>query len=151
MLIALGLPPGKNKAWKAFRSFWCRPWFKRIWVIQEFILGRDVTVICGEWERNWRVFLAAVVKINDLDIPDAVEIFESNAGSESMLMLCELRAKGGHGQHVQSRFKEIDLEPLKSLGLPSHDGIGKILKCLKLSGAIAPQNLKGCPYWSCSM
>ncbi|KAF8865652.1 HET-domain-containing protein, partial [Acephala macrosclerotiorum] len=26
--------------WKHFRTFWTRPWFRRIWVVQEFVLAK---------------------------------------------------------------------------------------------------------------
>jgi hypothetical protein len=49
-LIKFGLPHGQAKIWKHFRAFWARPWFRRIWVIQEFVLAKNVIMICGEWE-----------------------------------------------------------------------------------------------------
>lgn len=33
-----------------------RPWFRRIWVMQEFCLGKDVQVTCGDQETGWLQF-----------------------------------------------------------------------------------------------
>ena len=32
------------------------PWFNRVWVLQEFVLSRDILVICGEFEMAWDLF-----------------------------------------------------------------------------------------------
>ena len=43
------LPPQEHPGWRAFRFFMSRPWFRRVWVIQEFALPRLVTMQCGGW------------------------------------------------------------------------------------------------------
>ncbi|EMT71788.1 Heterokaryon incompatibility protein 6, OR allele [Fusarium odoratissimum] len=45
-----GLPGLEHPAWKALAKLWGRPWFRRVWVIQEFVLSPDVRMFCGEWE-----------------------------------------------------------------------------------------------------
>jgi Heterokaryon incompatibility protein (HET) len=45
------LLPGENDlGWQALRSLLERPWFLRVWIIQEFALPREIRMICGEWE-----------------------------------------------------------------------------------------------------
>ncbi|ENH69448.1 Heterokaryon incompatibility protein 6, OR allele [Fusarium oxysporum f. sp. cubense race 1] len=44
------LPDLEHPAWKALVKLWGRPWFRRVWVIQEFVLSPDVRMFCGEWE-----------------------------------------------------------------------------------------------------
>jgi Heterokaryon incompatibility protein (HET) len=45
------LLPGENDlGWKALHSLFERPWFLRVWIIQEFALPRKVRMICGKWE-----------------------------------------------------------------------------------------------------
>jgi hypothetical protein len=45
------LLPGENDpGWKALRSLLERPWFLRVWILQEFALPRKIRMICGEWE-----------------------------------------------------------------------------------------------------
>jgi len=44
------LPDENDPDWKALHSLFERPWFLRVWIIQEFALPRDLLMICGEWE-----------------------------------------------------------------------------------------------------
>ncbi|OAG09459.1 uncharacterized protein CC84DRAFT_1082351 [Paraphaeosphaeria sporulosa] len=37
-----------------------RPWFSRIWCVQEICLARDALVLCGEYEVSWESFGLAV-------------------------------------------------------------------------------------------
>ncbi|CAF3591358.1 unnamed protein product [Fusarium graminearum] len=36
-----------------FLEFICLPWFHRLWILQEFVLGRDVTIIFGRRHLPW--------------------------------------------------------------------------------------------------
>jgi hypothetical protein len=67
-LANYGLPDGSDKVWKAFRAFWSRPWFRRVWIMQEFLLAEYVAIICGKWEKDWEIFLDACNKISDLKL-----------------------------------------------------------------------------------
>jgi hypothetical protein len=54
------LPPTKDKRWPALRAFFRRPWFRRVWIIQEFVYATDVSVVCGDVEIDWhRLWLAS--------------------------------------------------------------------------------------------
>lgn len=44
------LPDENDPGWKALHSLFERPWFLRVWIIQEFALPRELLMICGEWE-----------------------------------------------------------------------------------------------------
>lgn len=45
-----GLPTNDDPRWNALIAFLKRPWFRRVWVMQEYILPKKVTTICGDWE-----------------------------------------------------------------------------------------------------
>ena len=45
--------------WNAFARLTARPWFTRIWVIQEVGLAPEATVMCGELEINWNLLVEA--------------------------------------------------------------------------------------------
>lgn len=45
--------------WNAFKRVTARPWFTRIWVIQEVGLAPEATVMCGELEINWDLLVRA--------------------------------------------------------------------------------------------
>jgi hypothetical protein len=57
------LPPHQDKCWAALSRFLERDWFRRTWVIQEFVLNNTVEVICGEWMVNGETLVEAVSKI----------------------------------------------------------------------------------------
>ncbi|KAK3366228.1 heterokaryon incompatibility protein-domain-containing protein, partial [Lasiosphaeria ovina] len=39
--------------WLAFLSLIERPWFSRIWIVQEVVMGKRVTVWCGSYQLDW--------------------------------------------------------------------------------------------------
>jgi heterokaryon incompatibility protein (HET) len=55
-LSSYDLPLPNDPAWNALFAFFRRPWFLRIWVVQEVVLARDARFFCGDWEmRFWQV------------------------------------------------------------------------------------------------
>ncbi|KAE9369753.1 HET-domain-containing protein [Stipitochalara longipes BDJ] len=51
--LSNALPPPDSGVWKALVAFLCRPWFLRVWIIQEVVLARDIRFFCGDWELRW--------------------------------------------------------------------------------------------------
>lgn len=49
----LEFPPVEDPAWQAIRRIFKRPWFTRLWTIQEAILSRELFVKCGEAVACW--------------------------------------------------------------------------------------------------
>jgi hypothetical protein len=47
--VRLGLPSIDDAAWLALRNFILRPWFVRVWIMQEALAAKDLSVICGLW------------------------------------------------------------------------------------------------------
>ncbi|KAI1735424.1 hypothetical protein F4680DRAFT_435200 [Xylaria scruposa] len=39
--------------WDSINGFFGRPWFRRVWIVQELVLARKVTIFCGEQESQW--------------------------------------------------------------------------------------------------
>ncbi|KAE8822934.1 hypothetical protein PTNB73_07619 [Pyrenophora teres f. teres] len=54
----LNFPPAKDRAWWAIRQFLRRPWFDRLWTIQEAVLSRNLYLKCGRAEVCWDDFQA---------------------------------------------------------------------------------------------
>jgi hypothetical protein len=48
-LESLGLPSEDDPDWICITSFLSRPWFRRVWIIQEATVARELTFICGDW------------------------------------------------------------------------------------------------------
>jgi ankyrin repeat protein len=53
-----GLRLYEGRTGEAFDKLCARPWFFRTWVIQEFALSRQATVMCGRDAANWHDFLS---------------------------------------------------------------------------------------------
>lgn len=45
-----------DTAWKALSRLFRRPWYKRIWVLQEISASTNATVICGSRSLPWTIF-----------------------------------------------------------------------------------------------
>jgi len=47
-----------------------REWFQRSWIVQELILGTNVTVLCGAWSLPWENFFGAIQLCRDALQPE---------------------------------------------------------------------------------
>ncbi|RBR26392.1 uncharacterized protein FIESC28_00797 [Fusarium coffeatum] len=55
----LGIPFDDQASWSAFTNFFNRPWFQRMWTVQEIIQARKALVLCGEFSLDWEYISAA--------------------------------------------------------------------------------------------
>ena len=47
----------RRKVLRAFhQALSGRPWFQRMWIIQEVALAKEVVIQCGAWSMNWELF-----------------------------------------------------------------------------------------------
>lgn len=47
-----GLPAAQSDFWEGFSRFISRPWFTRVWIIQEFVLAKTVALMIGSHFQN---------------------------------------------------------------------------------------------------
>ena len=50
-----GVPHNNARNWKALAWFYSRPWFNRLWVVQEVNTNADVEVLCGGHYTSWDI------------------------------------------------------------------------------------------------
>jgi hypothetical protein len=82
-----GIPALWNvPAIRALGAIQHRDWFARVWVIQEFLLAKEVTVICGNWEIPWSSFEAAIKFADALHLTVVLPWTDSALGYCSRLM-----------------------------------------------------------------
>jgi hypothetical protein len=62
-LSTVYLPPRGDKSWAALRDLLNRPWFSRIWVIQEVVVARETVMICGSHVLPWKFFKGAAKRM----------------------------------------------------------------------------------------
>lgn len=52
------LPDPDSDEWHAVAALVHRPWFTRLWIVQEFVLASDVVFYCGRTTVDWRTTFA---------------------------------------------------------------------------------------------
>lgn len=55
----MGLPKPESNDWEALWKLLSRPWFERLWIIQEVALSKDLWVVCGNSVVKWESFAFA--------------------------------------------------------------------------------------------
>ncbi|KAH8901237.1 hypothetical protein GQ53DRAFT_740274 [Thozetella sp. PMI_491] len=63
------LPPGTDARWAAVHNFFSRPYFSRLWIVQEFILARQPVVLCGKIKIKWQNLVAAAIVYREGPMP----------------------------------------------------------------------------------
>lgn len=53
-VLKLVCDPFEVRAWEALRSFFQRPYWERSWILQEVILSKRATLICGSQTVSWQ-------------------------------------------------------------------------------------------------
>ncbi|RYP49315.1 hypothetical protein DL768_004940 [Monosporascus sp. mg162] len=54
------VPPPHDEKWKKFFALFKRPWFSRLWIIQEVAVARNPVVACGSSRISWDALLKAL-------------------------------------------------------------------------------------------
>ncbi|KAG7284225.1 hypothetical protein NEMBOFW57_010589 [Staphylotrichum longicolle] len=90
-VASLGLVPADDPLWKAVLLLYSRPWFQRLWIVQEIVLARECLFLCGKKKVEWNVlynFAQATTQ----------SVFVSNiAGLHTEAMGSELMTRGTNG------------------------------------------------------
>jgi Heterokaryon incompatibility protein (HET) len=60
LLARIGLPDWGSSIWTALGHLLTRPYFERVWVIQEVVYAQDAVVVCGGETLPWSSFLGLV-------------------------------------------------------------------------------------------
>ncbi|RFU34714.1 hypothetical protein B7463_g1603, partial [Scytalidium lignicola] len=77
-----GLPLQGNPLWRHLLTFWQRPWFRRLWVVQEFVLAKDVYMLCGELQVHWKSLASGLEKMTEYTLLDWGMFFSSGPAAE---------------------------------------------------------------------
>lgn len=92
--------------WNALLSFIERPWFSRIWVIQELAFSREATMYCGTEEMSWSD-LADVIALTSEMIDDASS-FRNSTDSAGMVEWGDLSPEGFANMFKHSYAKKLE-------------------------------------------
>ena len=73
------LLPGQDDAfWPALVDLYGRPWYDRLWVLQEAILAKDIEVLCGNRSMPWAGFASFATKMYELTPPAWIRAFDAH-------------------------------------------------------------------------
>ena len=80
------LPGQDDPFWPALVDLYTRPWYDRLWVLQEAILAKDVEVLCGNRSMHWAPFASFASKMYEL-VPKAwvraIDAHQSHGSNDS--------------------------------------------------------------------
>jgi len=54
------LPSSEDQQWESVARFFSRPWFSRLWIIQEFVVARELILFHGTQHIKWQELFGAV-------------------------------------------------------------------------------------------
>jgi len=92
--------------WYSMKWFFSRPWFSRLWVLQEVNSGPEVLVVCAKLEIAWHIVKRIAEFIQRRDIYDLYDFWESELWSALTIM----------GDHTRRKTDDAGrLEALHSL------------------------------------
>ena len=60
-----GLPAHTDRKWESWRKFLARPWFRRIWVMQEYALASNINMMYGTLHLHGEVLPALIPQVWD--------------------------------------------------------------------------------------
>ncbi|KAB5558118.1 heterokaryon incompatibility protein-domain-containing protein [Coniochaeta sp. 2T2.1] len=128
------LPALDDPSWRALQTLFRRPWFKRVWVIQEYVVAKDVTFHCGRWSIRSCVLRDALEKLyHDL----IMQVYTSKENSDgetvegivnsymSVILLFFLRKSYKNGREL--RLVELLQKGRSKLATRSRDHLFALL------------------------
>jgi len=66
ILTSMGLPDWDSSIWTALGHLLTRPYFERVWVVQEAVYAQDAIVVCGGESLPWSTFLGLIQHCGNL-------------------------------------------------------------------------------------
>jgi Heterokaryon incompatibility protein (HET) len=67
-LVQLRIPACDDQFWVWLFDLLHRPWFERLWIVQEAVLGRDIVFLCGELTLSWDRLKSLCATLRDSDL-----------------------------------------------------------------------------------
>lgn len=115
-----GLPDKECVIWRAMNRFFFRPWFQRLWVYQEIILAKELTILCESRTVTWASLLRLTKEIRRSGLDGFLEALQKNSlegidfemGSRHFIALvgkgreCYMRRTGDESMLMASHFRD---------------------------------------------
>lgn len=86
-----GFPPSDAEEWIALLNLFQREWWLRVWVLQEAVMARKATVICGDLTAEWEIVLSVAVCFIDCEIIGRYDVVDQAPGVHAGRVIQVLR------------------------------------------------------------
>lgn len=96
-----GMPPPTDPIWSKTSEFFRNDWFRRVWIIQEVVIARNMKLICGKYTIDWEYVYSATQKI-DQDPEMRIQGDEVRQSWQPFLRLGALR-------HCEARSSRLSI------------------------------------------
>ncbi|MCJ1230814.1 hypothetical protein MMC12_007488 [Toensbergia leucococca] len=100
-LESLGLPGWRSMEWKNLEKFLDRPWFKRIWVLQEVVVSTHAIVKCGQDSLLWEEMVRVIKRVKFAGLSTSGE-----ASYAEHRLSCELVTQMDHVRNYQKQGQQ---------------------------------------------
>lgn len=60
-------PEPEDEQWQMITRFFAREWFSRAWIVQDFVLAREIVFYCGQHTLDWRQLVAVTADFDPSD------------------------------------------------------------------------------------
>ena len=64
-----GIPSYHDAAWITLKHFFSRPWFTRVWIVQEVVLAYELILVCGDWALPMEAMIRLARLVDQHDLP----------------------------------------------------------------------------------
>ncbi|KAL8723376.1 MAG: hypothetical protein Q9225_000292 [Loekoesia sp. 1 TL-2023] len=76
----LFLPPPNSQEWRDLGKLFSRPWFQRLWIIQEVALSFNLSFLCGQELLSWNDMAMFAICLLDNDMESLLSLEKSAEG-----------------------------------------------------------------------
>lgn len=85
-----------SEQWKALARFLDRPFFRRIWIIQEMVAASNAMLICGERQLEWEKLALVIASLQRSGLEILISTFlgdqnGATVGAEALTVTCGMR------------------------------------------------------------
>ncbi|KAF9880376.1 heterokaryon incompatibility protein [Colletotrichum karsti] len=139
----LRLPKPESEEWKALWDFLSRPWFTRVWIIQEVILSRDPWVVCGDSIMVWENLAGACMQLRTTGISEWMQQNFPKEKKDEDRDVCQLAWELDQlKQHAQDNNSTLFSLLVQSRGAQCYDLRDKVYGLLGVCNAEHQEALK---------
>jgi hypothetical protein len=126
--------PGELQTWRSLTTFINRPWFSRVWVVQELAFAKKLTIYCGQRQMEWNILRRGLIRFLD-----RMGLFLNTSKADlslervfTLLSIRNLVTKDSEGQQdQQGHFYQFPLSQIDDNRSPKEVKAGDLLHFVK--------------------